>query len=307
MPQGAATTPPTGADSLRVPAQPAAPLAAPPGCGGSRGSIGGPGRQQGKGQSCPRTGTRVAGKRPLTHPPNSRQTAPECAAAPASPERAACPGRVPAGLGGAAYPQHRVGPGQPGAGRGARDSWCGVRLPLAAGRDVPPRSRPYNRAILPRRARGRCGEQRCPPGHGPGVLSPRLPVGAVPRGPAAPLPSAGGQLLPGAGHSGQRCAPCTSCLRGGGGVLYRPARGVGPRLPAVPSSRAAGLRHVHLPRGRLPAATVGARPPLSRPGRRGAAAPLVLPRGHPRTQLPDPRGAPHLRVDASEAEPAREK
>lgn len=149
------------------------------------------------------------------------------------------------------------------------------------------------------------GARRCPGGHGPGLLCSRLFAGAVPR---VPAPAARGRCLPGAGHHGQRRAPPA-----GSGVRGRSPRSAGPRLPAVPGSRTAGLRHVHPSRERPPAA--GPRPglplPLPRRGRRGAPAPLALSRGRPRARLPSsrrgPGGAPHLRVDASEAEPAREK
>lgn len=112
-----------GALSLGVPAETAAPLAAPPGCVSSRGILRGPVRQRSKwtGQSYFGKGGRVAGKHRLIQPPNSRQAPPKCAAA--------LYRRIPGGLGRAAHPQSRAGRGQPDVGRGVGDAWdpqCGI-------------------------------------------------------------------------------------------------------------------------------------------------------------------------------------
>lgn len=192
---------------------------------------------------------------------------PKCAATPSSAEGRACAGGIP--VAGTAH----LGRGR-GAG-GARDPRCGLPAPGP---------------ILGQYCPG--GARCCPVGHGPGVLCCRLSAAAEPAG---PVPPTRGRGVPGAGHPGRRRA--------------RPA-GAGSRLPAVPGSRTAGPRYVHPSRERPPAAA-GPRPPLPLPrrGGRGTAAPLALPRG--RSRLPGsrcgPDGAPHLRVDASEAEPARDK
>lgn len=227
-----------------MPAQPAAPPAAPPGCVGSRGSLRRPGRQQGKGrgQSCSKTRAREAGKRPLILAPNSRQAAPKCAAALASPERAALSrgggaGRAPGGCPPAA-------PRRPWAARRGqgtrRRPGPPVRappagLPLAAGRDVPPRSRPYIRAILPRRGAGSGAAPRAMDlGYFPLAFPPGLCRGA----PQPPYPGRGDGAFLALGTAASAAPPPPPACAGAAGYAavppavpspgYRPPRGAGP-------------------------------------------------------------------------------
>ncbi|KAL9848465.1 homeobox protein Hox-D1 [Geothlypis trichas] len=262
-----------------------------------------PGVWPAAGQGRAQTGARIAGKRQLAHLRNSRQTSRVCRGS-VELRGTAWPGGVPVRHGRIAPLQPRSSLQQLAAGRGAggaRDPRLGLAPP---GSHWPPGGTcPGPGPILGQYCPG--GVRCCPVGHGAGVLRSRLSAGAVPRSPAGPVPPARGRRLPGTGHHGQSRVPAS-----GAGLRGRCPGGAGPRLPPVPGSRTAGLRLVHPSRERpLP----GPRAPLPLPGRgrRGAPAPLALPRGRPRARPPGscggPGGAPHLRVDASEAEPVRQK
>lgn len=186
-----------------------------------------------------------------------------------------------------ALPPHRpraAGSGQ-GTG-GARDTRCGL----------PPPGSHWSRGGTCLRS-GPISGQYCPVGgwgvawccprrHGPGLFPHRPLARAVPRDPAVPLLPAGARRLPSAEHSGQLRASSVGCLRRGGGVRGQPCL----RLPAAPRGHVSGSRRVPL-RWERPPDVAGARKAtflLSHPGG-------------------GPAGAPRLRVDADEAEHARQK